>query len=155
MRFIFWTSMLFIIWIVLTDSFEMANILLGITLSIGISILYINMFKEREKEFEFINPFWLFVYFYILIKNIIKSNIYLANILARKDLNLTPAIVAVPTKLESDWKKLLLANSITLTPGTLTLDIKDNILFIHIIEYKEGTDKLDITREFEEVIKNI
>ena len=153
MRFIFWTSMLFIIWIVLTDSFEMANIILGITLSIGISILYINMFKE--KEFEFINPFWLFIYFYILIKNIIKSNIYLANILVRKDLNLTPAIVAVPTRLESDWKKLLLANSITLTPGTLTLDIKDNILFIHIIEYKEGTDKLDITREFEDVIKNI
>ena len=153
MRFIFWSSMLFVIWIILTNSLEISNIILGITLSIGISILYINMFKE--KEFEFINPFWLFIYFYILIKNIIKSNIYLANILARKDLNLTPAIVAVPTKLDSDWKKLLLANSITLTPGTLTLDIKDNILFIHIIEYKKGNDKLDITREFEDVIKNI
>ncbi|SFV55004.1 Na(+) H(+) antiporter subunit E [hydrothermal vent metagenome] len=154
MRFIFWSIMLFIIWIILTGSVEIANILVGIILSVGTTLLYLNMFEEK-KEFEFINPFWLLVYIYVLIKNIIKSNIYLSKILARKDLNLTPAIVAVPTKLDSDWKKLLLANSITLTPGTLTLDIKEDMLFIHIIEYEKGTDKLEITREFEKVIKNI
>jgi len=153
MRFIFWFIILFVTWIVLTASFQTANILLGMTLSAVIAIVYITMFKKRE--FEYINPFWLFVYIYVLMKNIIKSNIYLTKILLRQDLNLTPAIVAVPTRLDSDWKKLLLANSITLTPGTLTLDIKDNILFIHIIEYNEGSDKLDITREFEEVIQNI
>jgi multicomponent Na+:H+ antiporter subunit E len=145
--------MLFVIWIVLTNSLEISNIILGVILSSSISILYINMFKH--KEFEFINPMWLSIYIFILIKNIIKANIYLTRILARKELNLTPAIVAVPTKLTSDWKKLLLANSITLTPGTLTLDIKDDILFIHIIEYNKGDDKSFITDEFERVISKI
>jgi multicomponent Na+:H+ antiporter subunit E len=145
--------MLFIIWIVLTNSLEVSNIVLGVILSVSISLLYINIFEH--KKFEVINPFWLFIYFFVLIKNIIKSNIYLTKILARRELNLTPAIVAVPTKLTSDWKKLLLANSITLTPGTLTLDIKDDMLFIHIIEYKDGDNKSLITGEFERIISKI
>jgi len=70
-------------------------------------------------------------------------------------MNLSPAIVAVKTDLKSDWKKLLLANSITLTPGTLTLDIKDDTLFIHVIEYHEGTGKESITKEFEDIIAKI
>ena len=48
--------------------------------------------------------------------------------------NLKPAIVVVPTDLESDWEILLLANMITLTPGTLTLDVSSNRreLFVHV-----------------------
>ena len=153
MRFIFWFTLLMAVWVVLTNSIEIADTVVGIMLSVGITLIYLNMFEH--KEFEFINPLWLVVYIFILIKNIIKANIYLTKILARKELNLTPAIVAVPTELKSDWKKLLLANSITLTPGTLTLDIKDNMLFIHIIEYENGSDKSLITREFEDVIKKI
>ena len=154
MRFIFWSIMLFIIWVVLTGSLEVADIVIGIIISGSISFLYLTLFEHKER-FEFINPFWLLIYLFILIKNIIKSNIYLTKILARKELNLTPAIVAVPTKLKSDWKKLLLANSITLTPGTLTLDIKDDMLFIHIIEYSIDDNKLDITGEFERIIEKI
>ena len=153
MRFIFWFTTLLAIWLILTNSLEISNVILGVILSGAISFLYLNMFED--KEFEFINPFWFVIYIFVLIKNIIKTNIYLTKILARKELNLTPAIVAVPTKLTSDWKKLLLANSITLTPGTLTLDIKGDVLFIHIIEYENGDDKMMITDEFERVISKI
>jgi len=70
-------------------------------------------------------------------------------------MKLSPAIVAVKTNLESDLKKLLPANSITLTPGTLTLDIKDDMLFIHVIEYDEDSNKGNITKEFEDIIAKI
>jgi multicomponent Na+:H+ antiporter subunit E len=70
-------------------------------------------------------------------------------------MRLSPAIVAVKTELKSDWKKLLLANSITLTPGTLTIDIKDDILYIHVIEYHEGENKQLLIQEFEEAISKI
>ena len=56
---------------------------------------------------------------------------------------------------KSDWKKLLLANSITLTPGTLTLDIEDDTLYIHIIECKDMANKELITKEFEDIISKI
>jgi len=51
--------------------------------------------------------------------------------------------------------KLSPANSITLTPGTLTLDIKDDMLFIHVIEYDEDSNKENITKEFEDIIAKI
>jgi len=57
--------------------------------------------------------------------------------------------------LKSDWKKLLLANSITLTPGTLTLDVKGDTLFIHTIEYDKEKKKEDIIKEFQDVIARI
>ncbi len=153
MRLIFWTISLLGMWLILTGNFNMANILVGVGVSFSISLLYIKIFKHSE--FEFINPFWLLVYILILVKNLVISNIQIAIRVLSKDMNLKPKIVAVKTELKSDWKKLLLANSITLTPGTLTLDIKDDTLFIHVIEYNSIEDKEKITKEFEDIIAKI
>lgn len=153
MRLLFWTVLLFVMWMVLTSNFKIANILVGLGVSFSIALLYSKLFTY--KAFEFISPVWFMVYLYILLKNLILSNIRISKRVLSRDMKLSPAIVAVKTNLESDWKKLLLANSITLTPGTLTLDIKDDILFIHDIEYHEGTDKENITKEFEDIIRKI
>ncbi len=153
MRLIFWTISLLGMWLILTGNFNMANILVGVGVSFSISLLYIKIFKHSE--FEFINPFWLLVYILILVKNLVISNIQIAIRVLSKDMNLKPKIVTVKTELKSDWKKLLLANSITLTPGTLTLDIKDDTLFIHVIEYNSIEDKEKITKEFEDIIAKI
>ncbi len=153
MRLIFWTILLIGMWLVLTGNFNIANILVGVGVSFSISLLYIKMFKHSE--FEFINPFWLLIYILILVKNLVISNIQIAIRVLSKDMNLKPRIVAVKTELKSDWKKLLLANSITLTPGTLTLDIKDDTLFIHVIECSNIQEKEKITKEFEDIIAKI
>ena len=153
MRLLFWTVLLFVMWLILTANLQIANILIGLVVSFSISWLYIKLFTH--KAFEFISPFWLGVYLWILLKNLIISNLRITKRTLSKDMKLSPAIVAVKTNLDSDWKKLLLANSITLTPGTLTLDIKDDTLFIHDIEYHEGSNKECITKEFEDIIAKI
>ncbi len=153
MRLLFWTVLLFALWMVLTSNFQIFNIIVGLGVSFSIALLYTKLF--RHKEFEFISPVWFMVYLYVLLKNLLLSNIQISKRILRPDMKLSPAIVAVKTNLESDWKKLLLANSITLTPGTLTLDIKDDILFIHVIEYDEGSGKENITKEFEDIIAKI
>jgi multicomponent Na+:H+ antiporter subunit E len=140
-------------WLILTANLQFANILIGAAVSFSIALFYTKLFVH--KAFEFISPVWFLVYLYILLKNLLISNIQISKRILRPDMKLSPAIVAVKTNLESDWKKLLLANSITLTPGTLTLDIKDDILFIHVIEYDSGSNKEDITKEFENVIAKI
>lgn len=153
MRLLFWTVLLFVMWMVLTSNFQIANIVVGLGVSFSIALLYTKLFMH--KAFEFISPFWFMVYLYVLLKNLILSNIRISKRVLSRDMKLSPAIVAVKTDLESDWKKLLLANSITLTPGTLTLDIKDDTLFIHDIEYHEGSNKENITKEFEDIIAKI
>jgi multicomponent Na+:H+ antiporter subunit E len=73
-------------------------------------------------------------------------------------LPINPGIVEVKTKLKSNMGRMILANSITLTPGTLTIDIKDDTLYIHWIDVKtedvnEATEQ--IVRKFEKYLEKI
>ena len=153
MRLLFWTLLLFTLWLILTSNVQMANILIGAAISFSIALLYTKLFTH--KTFEFISPVWFMVYLFVLFKNLLISNLQISKRILSRDMKLSPAIIAVKTNLESDWKKLLLANSITLTPGTLTLDIVDDTLFIHVIEYHEGSNNENITKEFEDIIAKI
>jgi len=153
MRILFWTLLLFIMWMILTANSEVANIFIGIGISFTISLLYTKMFKHSKMEI--INPYYLGIYILILIKNLIISNLQIAKRILSPDMKLNPAIIEVKTELKNDWKKLLLANSITLTPGTLTLDIRGDMLYIHIIECRDIREKQNITKEFEDIIAKI
>ena len=153
MRLLYWTTLLFTLWLILSSNLQMANIFIGLGISFFVALLYTKMFQH--KEFEMINPFWFGVYLLVLLKNLILSNFKVAKRTLSKDMKLNPAIVAVKTELDSEWKKLLLANSITLTPGTLTLDVKGDMLYIHTIECKDIQTKENITKEFEQIIKKI
>ena len=152
-RLLLWTTLLFAMWLILTSNFYVANILIGLGISFSIAFLYIKLFKDDT--FKMISFFWFGAYILVLLKNLIISNFQITKRTLRKDMRLSPAIIAVKTELKSDWKKLLLANSITLTPGTLTIDIKDDILYIHAIEYHEGESKKLLTQEFEDAIARI
>ncbi|MPN50037.1 Na(+)/H(+) antiporter subunit E [bioreactor metagenome] len=70
----------------------------------------------------------------ILIKEIFKSNFHVAKVVLSPKLNISPTIVTITTNLKSDFDKTILANSITLTPGTLTLDMTEEKLIIHCLE---------------------
>ena len=153
MRFVFWTILLFTLWMILSANFELSNLVVGLGVSAAVSLVYIKMFQHEKVEM--INPYFFFIYILVLLKNLIVSNLQIAKRVLSPDMKLNPAIVAVKTELKSDWKKLLLANSITLTPGTLTLDVKDDTLFIHIIECKDENSTTHITQEFEKIISKI
>jgi len=128
--------------------------MIGAVVSFAIALFYTKLF-DGDKDFVHINPKWLINYVYVLLKNLVISNLQINRRILSKKIDISPAIVAVETTLKEDWKKLLLANSITLTPGTMTLDIKGSTLFIHAIAYDEIADKHDIIKEFEEAIEKI
>jgi multicomponent Na+:H+ antiporter subunit E len=140
-------------WLFLTSTLNVQNLLVGAVVSYAIALLYTKMLKEGEVEkFSIMG---IARYLYVLGKNLILSNIRINKKILSKERKLHTAIVAVKTDLKSDWRKLLLANSITLTPGTLTLEIKEDTLFIHTLEYVEGADTREITKEFEDAIAKI
>lgn len=70
-----------------------------------------------------------YVFFYL--KELVKSNVNVAAIVLSPDLPVKPGIVTVRTRLVSPMGRMLLANSITLTPGTLTVDLDGDELHIH------------------------
>ncbi len=74
--------------------------------------------------------------FYILylFKEIVKANLDVARRVIQPRIPINPGIVEVQTRLKSPIGRMILANSITLTPGTLSVDIKGDHLFIHWID---------------------
>lgn len=64
-------------------------------------------------------------------KELVKANLRMAALVLDPRLPISPAIVKVRTRLTDPVARLLLANSITLTPGTLTVDMKGEWLYVH------------------------
>jgi multicomponent Na+:H+ antiporter subunit E len=131
--------LLAIAWILLTGELTAENFIEG--LIIGYIILWVSKaalggtryFKKIPKAISF------FLYF---VKELIVANLKVAfDIITPKDY-MEPGIVAVPLDAETDMEITLLANLITLTPGTLSLDVsKDKkVLYIHTL-YLEDTEK--------------
>jgi multicomponent Na+:H+ antiporter subunit E len=65
---------------------------------------------------------------------LIKSNLDVARRIISPKLPINPGIVKVKTKLKSPLGRAILANSITLTPGTLTVEMRDQYFYIHWID---------------------
>jgi len=101
---------------------------------------------------------WLAIYLFIFIWACIKANLDVAYRVLHPAMPIRPGIVKVKTTLKSEFAKTLLANSITMTPGTITVDIIGDYMYIHWIyirsEDPEVYTKI-ITGVFEKYIKRI
>jgi len=68
------------------------------------------------------------------------ANIHVAALALNPKMPIDPKIITFKTKLESDVSWVTLANSITLTPGTVTVDIKDGVFYVHALSKKVADD---------------
>ena len=138
--------LLAIAWMLLTGELTAENFIEG--LIIGYIILWVSKaalggskyFKKIPKAISF---------FFYFVKELIVANLKVAfDIITPKDY-MRPGIVAVPLGAETDMEITLLANLITLTPGTLSLDVSTDkkVLYIHTLY-------LDDTEKFRTEIKN-
>lgn len=78
------------------------------------------------------------------VKELIKANLKIAHDVLSKDTYMEPAIVALPLEIKSDIGIMLLANIITLTPGTLSLRLSDDrsLLYVHTLYLEEGSKEV-------------
>ncbi len=159
MRYItvFILSMVF--WLLLTFEFTIPNIIVGAVASLITSILFTRFFVKNV--YKLIQPhryFWFLVYLVVFIWECLKANIDVAYRVLHPAMPIRPGIVKVKTTLKSDMAKMLLANSITMTPGTISVDIIDDCLYIHWIYIRSEDPEVYteiITGAFEKYIKRI
>ena len=88
----------------------------------------------------------------VFIKELIKSNIAVLRVVLNPWLRVRSGVIAVPTELTNDVALTMLANMITLTPGTLTLDISPDrrYLYVHTLNLDDPEDvKQEIRQAFE------
>lgn len=85
----------------------------------------------------------LFAYAGLLIWEVIKANMAMIRMTVAPDIEPDPVIVKIHTKLQSKTARVLLANSITLTPGTITVSLEDDELMVHCLDksFSEGLEE--------------
>ncbi len=124
----------FIAWLLLTWSLNIQEVFVGFIVALVATILTRDLFPEEITKF--LNPvrlMWAILYIPYLIFYIILANFDVAYRVLNPGLPITPGIVKVKTGLRSELAKTILANSITLTPGTLTVEVDEDNYYIHWI----------------------
>ncbi len=160
MRVIISTFVLFVIWVILTQSFNPQELITGFIVASVVSMISPAIAGEKpSKWFQPKRYVYLVVYLFYFIWQMIKSNIDVAKRVINPKLPIKPGIVKLKTKLKTNAAKLALANSITLTPGTLTVDIVDDTFYIHWIDVGNcddvGRNCKEIAEGFEKYLEVI
>jgi multicomponent Na+:H+ antiporter subunit E len=150
----------FIVWMLLTWSTDTQSVIAGLIASAIVAILFHEILPKEHHLF--ISPmrlFWLLVYMPVFFYYVMKANLDVVYRALHPKMPIKPGIVKIKTQLTTESGITALANSITLTPGTLTVDLTDNgFLYIHWINVK--SDDIEeatkhIAHKFEWFLKKI
>ncbi|MDP8234536.1 MAG: Na+/H+ antiporter subunit E [Candidatus Saelkia tenebricola] len=150
-----------IIWILLNIPLNVSNLIIGVVVSVFAAYFVGDFFPQRPHLlFHPARYFWFFLYIPIFVWQCLKANVDVALRIIRPSRPINPGIVKVQTSLKSDIALTFLANSITLTPGTLTIDLnkEEGVLYVHWIDVKSVDIKKAtelIVGKFEKILKKI
>jgi len=140
-RFVVATVTLFLMWLFLVGTFSWSESLVGLVVAMFTAWLSSNHLTMIDSlKFQWAMPWHILRYLQVFVVALVRANIDMARRVLSPNLPINPALVEVQTQLQSSLGKLVLANSITLTPGTLTVDVVGDRLQVHWIDSTPGVD---------------
>ena len=137
---------LLLFWLLLNGSLAIESVAIGVlvaglvAVTLSTNLSYLSGYRFTPASFAATLGY---VGYFLL--QLVKSNLAMAGLVLTPDLPVRPAIVRVRTGLKNPIARLLLANSITLTPGTLSVEMKGEWLYIHWV-VAEATEAEAATR---------
>ncbi len=155
MRYFIVFSILFLNWVIWSGKLDAFHISLGF-ISCGIvTFMSHDLFLNRKELSPKITVEFIRFIKYIpwLMYQIVMSNIHVASLVLKPGMPIDPKIIRYKTKLKSDIALATFANSITLTPGTITADISDGEYIVHALSKKVADDLM--TGEMEDKVAHI
>ena len=165
MRRLIYFVLAFIIWILLTWPFVEGKIdgqvvIAGFIVSIFVAIMFHEILpKEHHIFISPVRVFWFLVYLPVFFYYVLMANLDVVYRALHPKMPIKPGIVKIKTTLKTESGITALANSITLTPGTLTVDLTDDgFMYIHWINVKSDVVEQatrHIAQRFEWFLKKI
>lgn len=132
----------FLIWIIFNGQLTAEIAAFGVVIA-GVMYLFLCKFLSYRPRYDLLflkkSPL-LIQYIFTLIIEIIKANLVVFRLIYTAEYELEPAIVHFQTDLRSTFARVLLANSITLTPGTITVSLQDNEYMVHCLDKELAED---------------
>jgi len=153
-----WLTLL-LIWLIANGTLASDTVIAGIIVTAIIALVFSSFARVYSViRWSPVVIYTYLVYLSVFFIELIKANINVMLLVFSPRIDIKPGIVEIKTELKSPLGRLALANSITLTPGTLVVDIKDDSLFIHWINIS-ATDPVAATQaisaRFEKLLKVI
>jgi len=145
MNHVILTLVLYAFWMLLAGCSDRVSMIIGALASILVAALWRRHFKgNMRKALDLRRWFWAFLFLFVFIWEMTKANFDVAYRVLHPKRPLAPGIIRVSSRIQSLWGRVFLANAITLTPGTLTVDLCGADLYVHCIRIKP--DNLDHIR---------
>lgn len=142
-------------WMFLSESYTFITFIFGYFLGALLLLLLNRFFPSRF----YLTPIYkLFILALIFIRELILSNIDIVKLVYAQNPDFEPGIFAMPIEVKKNWEITLLANLITLTPGTLSVAISDDQsqIFIHAMHIEDIDESInDIKNTFEKAILEV
>ena len=151
-----WMTLL-LIWVIANGTLAFDVLITGIVISAAIALAFAS-FARVYSVIRWSPKVILYylMYLAVFLLELTRANLNVMRLVFSPHIDIEPGIVEIKTSLKSPIGRLALANSITLTPGTLVVDIKGDSLFIHWINVS-ATDPVAATEEisarFEKYLK--
>ena len=143
------------LWMFLQDSWDIISFAGGYL--VGIFIVF-SMRRFFTKRFYLITLFAVFKLFSSFFVNLFPPVCSLSEQVIRPKINVTPGIFKVKTDLKGDWEVTLISMLITLTPGSVVMEVTPDgkTLYVHAMDIPESSDAvLKSTKAFEKAIKDV
>ena len=126
----------FLAWIVFNGRITLEIVLFGIAIALAV-FAFVCKFMDFsiQREWNFYRRLPLFArYVFVLIREIITANLAVCRMILTRREVMEPVLVRVHTDLKTETARVILANSITLTPGTITVSMTDQELLVHCLD---------------------
>ncbi len=126
----------FLIWIIFNGQITWEIAAFGIVVS-AFKYVFICRFMGYKPRMDLLlaKKFFLILqYVYVLIKEIIKANYAVIKMIMSSRYEMEPTVVRFKTNLKTTPARILLANSITLTPGTITISLEGDEYIVHCLD---------------------
>lgn len=145
----------FILWIIFSGRITLEIVIIGLIISLALDILISRLVGISEKKGmqRLLALFKYMRYFCVLIREIVVSCIKVIKIVWGNSKEIHPQLFYFSPNIKSENKRVLLSNSITLTPGTMTVELTDKYLRVHALDpsFLEGMDNSDFVKILEAV----
>lgn len=132
MRAFIYNILLTVFWMAITEHFSLENFLIGFAICFLILLLARPLFDAQSQRY-FTLAWRLPRFAALMVWEIVLSSVRVAQAVLSPDMKIQPGIVSYPLEVRTDLEITLLANLITLTPGTLSLDVSEDrkVLYLH------------------------
>jgi len=144
-----------LLWVFLQDTWNVLTFFSGYLF--GLLVLFI-LRRYLPTKFYLVTLFYVAKLVLVFIYELFTSSILVIRQVIRPKINITPGIFTLETELEGDLEVTLLALLLTLTPGSVVMEVSPNnkLFYIHAMDIPESSDAvLRSTSKFEEAIKKV